>query len=280
MLYRFVFKYENLKTRIYEHNFQESTANVDEWKRQLHSYKEENQRLKLRLQELENSKSGSISGSEALTDDLRKEVSLLKGRIEGLEKELMNLEAELKAAKTSLKDKNNDPMVKNLSVLFQQFSLHLNDIQGVQKEMDNIFQLHKTTWDLQNLQTKFNLIENHQNMFSEKIYNSVHHCDQSIDKDRNNNSTTMTTKAKSKVIDKIPLKMNENKNVKLADPKNESSSGMQTLKRKRDAKSPSAKVTVESPSSDASSRKLSTTTATILVSKTKTKTGLPLLLKK
>ena len=126
--------------------FKESTANVDEWKRQLHSYKEENQRLKLRLQELENSKSsGSVSGSEALTDDLRKEISHLKGRIEGLEKELMNQEVELKATKVSLKDKNNDPMVKNLSVLFQQFSLHLSDIQGVQKEMDKIFQHHKTT---------------------------------------------------------------------------------------------------------------------------------------
>jgi homer len=80
-----------------------------------------------------------------LTEDLRKEISLLKGRIEGLEKELMNQEVELKATKVSLKDKNNDPMVKNLSILFQQFSLHLTDIQGVQKEMDKIFQLHKTT---------------------------------------------------------------------------------------------------------------------------------------
>lgn len=86
-----------------------------------------------------------MSGSEALTDDLRKEISHLKGRIEGLEKELMNLEVELKATKVSLKDKNNDPMVKNLSVLFQQFSLHLSDIQGVQKEMDKVFQHHKTT---------------------------------------------------------------------------------------------------------------------------------------
>lgn len=126
---------------------QESTANVDEWKRQLHSYKEENQRLKIRLQELENSKGGAInsSGSDALTDDLRREITLLKTRIEGLEKELMNQELELKAAKISLKDKNNDPMIKNLSTLFQQFSLHLGDLQGVQKEMDKLFQIHKTT---------------------------------------------------------------------------------------------------------------------------------------
>lgn len=281
MLYRFVLKtYSHAK--ILKFNFfKESTANVDEWKRQLHSYKEENQRLKLRLQELENSKSsGSVSGSEALTDDLRKEISILKGRIEGLEKELMNQEVELKAAKNSLKDKNNDPMVKNLSVLFQQFSLHLNDIQGVQKEMDKIFQLHKTTWDLQNLQTKLNLIENHQNVFSDEIFNSFHQRDLTIDKDKNNNSTTISTKAKSKIIDNCSQKMNETKNVKIADSKSEMLSGMQTLKRKRDSKSPSAKMTVESPSSDATSRKQSTTTATILVSKTKTKTGLPLLLKK
>lgn len=38
---------------------QESTANVDEWKRQLHSYKEENQRLKSKYIELEAAK-GSI----------------------------------------------------------------------------------------------------------------------------------------------------------------------------------------------------------------------------
>lgn len=124
---------------------QESTANVDEWKRQLHSYKEENQRLKIRLQELENLKGGSGPGSEALSDDLRKEISLLKNRIEGLEKELMSQEVELKAAKSSLKDKNNDPMIKNLTALFQQFSLHLSDIQGVHKEMDKIFQHHKAT---------------------------------------------------------------------------------------------------------------------------------------
>ena len=35
---------------------QESTANVDEWKRQLHSYKEENQRIKTKYLELEAAK--------------------------------------------------------------------------------------------------------------------------------------------------------------------------------------------------------------------------------
>lgn len=268
--------------------FKESTANVDEWKRQLHSYKEENQRLKLRFQELENSKGGSVSGAEALTDDLRKEITHLKSRIEGLEKELMNQEAELKATKVSLKDKNNDPMIKNLAALFQQFSLHLSDLQGVQKDMDKIFSLHKTTWDLQNLQTKLNLIESHQSMISEEIYNSVHQLDLTTEKDKNNNST-ITAKAKPKPNERVAQKSNENvmpvPEGVLKEKKNvvkiiESSPGVQTLKRKRDAKSPSSKVTIESPSSDATSRKQSQTTATILVSKTKTKTGLPLLLKK
>ena len=80
-----------------------------------------------------------------MSEELRKETINLKSRIEGLEKELMNQEVELKAAKMSLKDKNNDPMIKNLAALFQQFSLHLGDIQGVHKDMDKIFQLHKTT---------------------------------------------------------------------------------------------------------------------------------------
>jgi hypothetical protein len=272
----------------------------------------------MRLQELETSKGGgggrdSLSSSDALTDDLRREITLLKSRIEGLEKELMNQEAELKAAKVSLKDKNNDPMIKNLSSLFQQFSLHLTDLQSVQKEMDKLFLLHKTTWDLKNLQTKLNLIENHQNLFSEEIYNSIHKRRDTIqvEKDSNNNST-ISTKAKPK-IDKhtsklnetsestksvaaaavaTPIAVKEKKSVKITDPKSDLSqqvhgSATNTLKRKRESKSP-LKI-ADSPSLEELSKKQqsgsgngngSNTTATILVSKTKTKSGLPLLLKK
>lgn len=120
-------------------------------------------------------------------------------------------------------------------------------------------------------------------MFSEELFTSLH---QTIDKDRNNNSTVSAPRVvKSKPSEKGAHKSNENINPMLekksaamiTDPK---SDGVQTLKRKRDAKSPSARIALESPSSDASSRKQSQTTATILVSKTKTKTGLPLLLKK
>lgn len=232
---------------------------------------------------MENSKSGSVSGNDAMSEELRKEIILLKSRIEGLEKELMNQEMELKATKSSLRDKNNDPMVKNLSALFQQFSLHLSELQSVHKDMDKTFQLHKTTWDLQNLQTKLKLIENHQSIFSEEIYNSLQR-NATTEKDSNNNSTVIT-KGKTNVIEKSAQKSTEGvlrdrKNVvKIIDPKSDPS-GIQTLKRKRDAKSPSSKITIESPTSDATSRKQSQTTATILVSKTKTKTGLPLLLKK
>lgn len=86
-----------------------------------------------------------MSGNDAMSEELRKEIQHLKGRIEGLEKELMNQEQELKAAKMSLKDKNNDPVVKNLASLFQQFSIHLSELQSVHKDMDKAFQLHKTT---------------------------------------------------------------------------------------------------------------------------------------
>lgn len=118
---------------------------MDEWKRQLHAYKEENQRLKIKLQEIEGSKGGKNAESDA-SEDLRKEISILKGRIEGLEKDLSNQEVELKAAKISLKDKTSDPLLtKNFLTLFQQFSIHLSDMQDVHKEMDKIFQIHKST---------------------------------------------------------------------------------------------------------------------------------------
>lgn len=131
-------------------------------------------------------------------------------------------------------------------------------------------------------------------MFSEEIYNSLHNTNLKIEKDRNNNST-ISTKGKPK-IDK-PTNKNESndtvvavasakekKNVKISDTKSSivsESCGTNTLKRKRDAKSPvkCADSQLEQESSKKQSGS-SQTTATILVSKTKTKSGLPLLLKK
>lgn len=253
------------KLSIGHFSLQESTANVDEWKRQLHSYKEENQRLKLRIQDLENAKGGLPS--DALTEDLKKEIASLKSRIEGLEKELMSQEAELKAAKVNLKDKNNDPMMKNLVQMYQQFSIHMGNLQNVQKEMDKLIQLNKTTWDLQNLQTKLNLIENQQCIFSEEIFNSLKPRDSNNNR-RTNDNLSMDAKANSK---------EENNNS--TEQQRVETHGTLTLKRKRDSKSPSLKISptesVHSSKNNAG-KKQSQTTATILVSKTKTKsTGLP-----
>lgn len=125
-----------------------------------------------------------------------------------------------------------------------------------------------------------NLIENHQSMFSEEIYNSLHNTDLKIEKDRNNNST-ISTKGKPKIDkqtnknesnDAAVASAKEKKNVKISE-----SSGTNTLKRKRDAKSPVK--CADSPLEQESSKKQQNT-ATILVSKTKSKSGLPLLLKK
>ncbi|XP_058455424.1 homer protein homolog 2 isoform X2 [Malaya genurostris] len=132
---------------------QESTANVDEWKRQLHSYKEESQRMKARYQELEASKSGTVGSNNCgpnvegteITDDLRHEISLLKNRIEDLEKELMNQEVELKAANKCLKERQNDSMIKQLTSLCNQFGVNISDLSGLQKEMEKVIQTHHKT---------------------------------------------------------------------------------------------------------------------------------------
>lgn len=254
---------------------QESTANVDEWKRQLHSYKEENQRLKLRIQDLENAKGGLPS--DALTEDLKKEIAMLKSRIEGLEKELMSQEAELKTAKVNLKDKSNDPMMKNLVQMYQQFSIHMGNLQNVQKEMDKFIQLHKTTWDLKQLQSKLNLIENQQSIFSEEIFNSLHPVlppPPTSRRDSNNNSRNPHHTSSSTSQDVKSIGNEENNNVETRIEAH----GTLTLKRKRDSKSPASKI---SPTETESVKKPGQTTATILVSKTKTKSvGLPTILKK
>lgn len=134
---------------------QESTANVDEWKRQLHSYKEENQRLKLRYQDLEAGKgvppgnaaaAAAAAGASEITEELRREIVSLKTRIEGLEAELMNQEVELKAANKSLKDKQNDPMLKQMNTLCNQFNAQIAELSGIHKEMEKLIHAqHKST---------------------------------------------------------------------------------------------------------------------------------------
>ncbi|XP_026473206.1 homer protein homolog 2-like [Ctenocephalides felis] len=78
---------------------QESTANVDEWKRQLQLYKEENHRIKMKYQQdLENSKGGGD-----LADELRREITSLRHRVETLESELQAKNEEIKQLQSTPK---------------------------------------------------------------------------------------------------------------------------------------------------------------------------------
>lgn len=157
--------------------------------------------------------------------------------------------------------------MKNLSTLFQQFSLHLNDINGVHKEMDKLFQIHKTTWDLNHLQQKLNLLESQQSHFSLQAPGTpqLHFDNNNNDKQNSHISVKIAIKA---APDSLPIISGDSNN------------NLTTLKRKRDVvKSPLASPSDLSVGSVGSKSEASKT-ATILVSKTKTKTGLPLISKK
>lgn len=145
-------------------------------------------------------------------------------------------------------------------------------------------------------------------MVSEEIYQSLHNRENNvkIEKDNNNNTTITTPSTKVLKIDKTaaaiqkqqPIEIDRaSKSVKIVENKIHSKaseqsstappplqSGMNTLKRKREAKSPTKQTTtVESSKKqqhDTQPTSPNQTIATILVSKTKTKSGLPLLLKK
>ncbi|XP_037961037.1 homer protein homolog 2 isoform X2 [Teleopsis dalmanni] len=127
---------------------QESTANVDEWKRQLHTYKEENIRLKREMELLRTGitvPGGPGAGGGEIAEDLRREITLLKGRIESLENELMNQELELKAANTSLRDKSNEQAIAKMVELNALFAKNLAELYSVQKDMDNALHSTKST---------------------------------------------------------------------------------------------------------------------------------------
>lgn len=145
---------------------QESTANVDEWKRQLHTYKEENLRLKRDIDAVKPNAATSGGGATEINEEMRRETILLKSRIQSLEKEMLSTEIELKAANKSLKEKSNDQSVsfcfpdyhcwQILTLLFFQFTQmkqmndinieyakHLSEMCNLQKEMEKL--LHKST---------------------------------------------------------------------------------------------------------------------------------------
>lgn len=87
---------------------------MDEWKRQLHTYKEENIRLKREMELMRVSGGvgggGSAAGG-ATEDELRREVAALKARTETLQTELLQHEIELKTANMNLREKCNDQTV-------------------------------------------------------------------------------------------------------------------------------------------------------------------------
>lgn len=86
---------------------QESTANVDEWKRQLHTYKEENLRLKREMDAMK--PNGGNNAVNEGNEEMRIEIIRLKSHILSLEKDRNELE--LKSSKSNIRDKNNEQSV-------------------------------------------------------------------------------------------------------------------------------------------------------------------------
>jgi homer protein len=90
---------------------QESTANVEEWKRQLQAYKEENQRLKQRTLEAE-----AARGDSDAAADIRKEICVLRERVDFYGQTLKSKEEEIKVLKESSKEFNNNDSMKVFAV--------------------------------------------------------------------------------------------------------------------------------------------------------------------
>lgn len=99
---------------------------MDEWKRQLHTYKEENLRLKRDIDAVKPNAATSGGGATEINEEMRRETILLKSRIQSLEKEMLSTEIELKAANKSLKEKSNDQSVSFcFSIIVERFYLIL-----------------------------------------------------------------------------------------------------------------------------------------------------------
>lgn len=94
---------------------------MDEWKRQLHTYKEENIRLKREMELLRVGAGGGAGSGGATEDELRREVAALKARTETLQTELLQHEIELKTANMSLREKCNDQTVSDAESVVNQF---------------------------------------------------------------------------------------------------------------------------------------------------------------
>lgn len=81
---------------------QESTANVEEWKRQLQAYKDENQRVKSKIVELEAGRGPPISGEGG--SDLKREVATLRLKIDSLETELRAKDDEIRRLSNEMRE--------------------------------------------------------------------------------------------------------------------------------------------------------------------------------
>lgn len=81
---------------------QESTANVEEWKRQLQAYKDENQRVKSKIVELEAGRGPPITGEGG--SDLKREVATLRLKIDSLETELRAKDDEIRRLSNEMRE--------------------------------------------------------------------------------------------------------------------------------------------------------------------------------
>lgn len=95
---------------------QESTANVEEWKKQLQAYKEENQRLKQRTLEAEAARGNADAAAE-----LRKEIGLMREKVDFYAQQLKGKEEEIKVLKE--KCGTGDSKVRNNIIMMMIYLL-------------------------------------------------------------------------------------------------------------------------------------------------------------
>ncbi|KAG8221835.1 hypothetical protein J437_LFUL003469 [Ladona fulva] len=110
---------------------QESTANVEEWKRQLQSYKEENQRMKTKYIELEAAKGNAEAAAE-----LRKELGTLRSRVEGLETQLKDKDEEVRRLSKQPPDQQGRPPEDRIKTLQEQNAQLTSALAACQEQLE------------------------------------------------------------------------------------------------------------------------------------------------
>lgn len=137
---------------------QESTANVEEWKRQLQAYKEENQRVKSRIVELEAGRGpplieGGVSGAE-----LKREVASLRLKIDSLEAEIRLKDDEIRRLNAELRDLTlaGDKIKVPLPTLSFFVSLRLMIFRASEKKTDALlFPLEEMLTKSRRIQSRY-----------------------------------------------------------------------------------------------------------------------------